>query len=138
MEAMRSEAEVLACTDPLSLPENCRFLLEMDGHRFIRGDCNFHDKSYWLSPMRAAVTAGTRMARVVHRRSRTANAIDVYRKERIRSIREDVAVQINRDFANMEEFPSNAVGNAQGKKVVVSDGIQMEMMRSNKSFKPGD
>ena len=64
--------------------------------------------------------------------------MDVYRQERIRSTREDVAAQIRRDFADMEGFPFNAIGNAQGKRVVVSDGTQMEMMRSNKRFKPGD
>ena len=138
MEAMKSEAEVLACTNPLSLPEGSRFLLEMDGDRYVRGDCNFHDKSYWLSAMRAAVSAGRRMARVVRRRRRTATAVEVYRQERIRSTREDVAAQIRREFADMEDFPFNAIGNDQGKRVVVSDGTQMEMMRSNKRFKPGD
>ena len=64
--------------------------------------------------------------------------MDVYRQERIRSTREDVAAQIRRDFADMEGFPFNAIGNAQGKRVVVSDGTQMEMMRSNKRFNPGD
>ena len=58
MEAMRSEAEILACTDPMSLPEESRFLLEMGGDRYVKGDSNFHDKSYWLSAMRAAVCAG--------------------------------------------------------------------------------
>ena len=138
MEAMKSEAEVLACTNPLSLPEESRFLLEMDGDRYVRGDCNFHDKSYWLSAMRAAVTAGRRMARVVRRRRRTVTAMEMYRQERIRSTREDVAAQIRREFADMGNFPFNAIGNDQGKRVVVSDGTQMEMMRSNKRFKPGD
>jgi len=138
MEAMKSEAEVLAFTNPLSLPEESRFLLEMDGDRYVRGDCNFHDKSYWLSAMRAAVSAGRRMARVVRRRRRTATAMDVYRQERIRSTRVVFAAQIRREFAEMENFPFNAIGNDQGKRVVVSDDIQMEMMRSNKRFKPGD
>ena len=48
MEQMKSEAEILACTDPCALPEESRFLLELDGERYIRGDGNFHDKSYWL------------------------------------------------------------------------------------------
>ena len=138
MEVMRSEAEVLACTNPLSLPEESRFLLEMDGDHYVRGDCNFHDKSYWLSAMRAAVTAGRRMARVVRKGRRTAKTIDVYRQERIRSTREDVAAQIRRDFADMEDFPFNAIGNTQGKRVVVSDDAQMEMMQSNKRFKQGN
>ena len=88
--------------------------------------------------MRAAVSAGRRMARVVRRRRRTATAVEVYRQERIRSTREDVAAQIRREFADMEDFPFNAIGNDQGRRVVVSDGTQMEMMRSNKRFKPGD
>ena len=31
MEEMRSEAKILACTDPTALPEESRFLLELDG-----------------------------------------------------------------------------------------------------------
>ena len=63
MEQMKSEAELLACTDPCALPEESRFLLELDGERYIRGDGNFHDKAYWLMAMKAAVVAGRRRAR---------------------------------------------------------------------------
>ena len=46
MEAMRCEAEMLACTNPVLLPEESRFLLEMDEDRYITGEGNFHDKAY--------------------------------------------------------------------------------------------
>ena len=136
MEEMKSEAELLACTNPLSIPEHSRFLLEMDGDRYVRGDSNYHDKSYWLSAMRAAVCAGRRMARVVRRRKRNGHAMDVHRKKMIRSTRVSVAAQIEKDFADMEDFPFNTTSKVQGKRVVVSDGTQMEMMRFNKRFKP--
>ena len=71
MEQMRSEAETLACTDPCALPEESRFLLELDGERYIRGDGNFHDKSYWLMAMKAAVVAGRRKVRSYRRRTRS-------------------------------------------------------------------
>ena len=141
MEAMRSEAEILACTDPMSLPEESRFLLEMDGDRYVKGDSNFHAKSYWLSAMRAAVCAGRRMGRVVRveRRSEKVGCrLDRQRSERIRATRDGVTAQIEKDFANMENFPFETFGNVQNKRVVVSDGTQMAMMRSNKRFKPGD
>ena len=96
-----SEAEILACTNPMSLSEESRFLLEMDGDRYVRGDCNFHDKSYWLSAMRAAVSAGRRMGRtvrVVRRSRRAGREMDVRKKEMIRATRDGVTAQIDRDF----------------------------------------
>ena len=137
-EQMRSEAEILACTNPTLLLEDSRFLLELDGDIYVRGKCNFHDKSYWLSAMRAAVCAGRRMARVVRRRKRIGGAMDAQSKERLRATRDSVAAQIQRDFADMEGFPFHTMSNVQDKRVVVSDGTQMEMMRSHKRYKPGD
>ena len=64
--------------------------------------------------------------------------MDAYRQEMIRSTRDDVAAQIERDFANMEDFPFETFGNVQNKRVVSSDRTQMAMVRSNKRFKPGD
>ena len=141
MEAMRSEAEILACMDPMSLPEESRFLLEMDGDRYVKGDCNFYDKSYWLSAMRAAVCAGRRMgrtARVARRNKKVGCRLERQRSERIRATRDDVTAQIKKDFTNMEDFPFETFGNVQNKRVVSSDGTQMAMVRFNKRFKPGD
>ena len=41
-------------------------------------------------------------------------------------------------FANMEEFPFETTIKDQNKRVVVGDGTQMTIMRSNKRFKPDD
>ena len=70
MEQIRSEAEILACTDPRALPEESRFLLELDSERYVRGNDNFHDKAYWMMAMKVAVVAGRRNSRVSRRRSR--------------------------------------------------------------------
>ena len=75
---------------------------------------------------------------MVRRRKRIENALDVHRKKMIKSTRVRVAAQIEKDFADMEDFPFDATSKVQGKRVVVSDGTQMEMMRFNKRFKPGD
>ena len=64
--------------------------------------------------------------------------MDVQSKERLRSTRDSVAAQIQRDFADMEDFPFHTMSNVQDKRVVVSDGTQIEMMRSRKRYKPGD
>ena len=141
MEEMQSEAEILACTDPMSLPDDSRFLLETDGDRYVRGDSNFHDKSYWLSAMRAAVSAGRRIGRrvrVVRRSKKAGHEMDINRKKMMRATRDEVTANIEEDFADMENFPFETFGNDKNKRVVSSDGTQMAIMRSNKRYKPGD
>ena len=141
MEEMQSEAEILACTNPRSLPEDSRFLLEMDGDRYVRGNCNFHDKSYWLSAMRAAVSAGRRIGRrvrVVRRSKKAGHKMDINRNKMMRATREKVTAKIKEDFANMEKFPFETFGKETNKRVVSSDGTQMAIMRSNKRYRPGD
>ena len=138
MERMRSEAEVLACTDPLSLPEDSRFLLEMDGDRYVRGDCNFHDKSYWLSAMRAAVAAGRRAVRRSSASRRNARMREAKRREALLDAGRRVRAEVARDFHDMEDFPFSAVRNDSGRRVVSSEETMRRIMSGNKRYKPGD
>ena len=138
MEAMKSEAELLACSDPLTLPEESRFLLEMDGDRYVRGDCNFHDKAYWLSAMRAAVAAGRRVVRRARSLRVRSKELENERREAVRKEGRKVVAQIRKDFNDVEAFPFTAVRDSSGKRVVSCDATMMRIMRGNKRFKPGD
>ena len=137
MEEMRSEAEILACVNPVALPEESRFLLELDGGRYVRGEGHYHDKVHWLSAMRAAVAAGRRRARVFRRRSAgAAAAAEMMRREASRSVRNRVMNAVSRDFGDMEGYPFVAVSDGQGKRRVVSESARMATIKWNKRFKP--
>ena len=131
---MKCEAEVLACTNPLLLPEESRFLSGVDGDRYVRGEGCFHDKSYWLSAMRAAVAAGRRA--VKKRNASRRNSIK--RREELLNRGRGVRAQIVRDFHDVECFPFSAERNKSGKRVVSPEETMMRIMCGNKRFKPGD
>ena len=137
MEQMRSEAEILACTDPCALPEESRFLLELDGERYIRGSGNFHDKSYWLMAMKAAVVAGRRLARAP-RRIRSDRQRDRSRVAALAATQARVTREVRRDLAEMRHFPFRTSDALQQGKTVVGEAARMVGMRSNRRYKPGD
>ena len=133
MEEMRSESELLACVNPVALPEESRFLLELDGERYVRGDGHYHDKVYWLSAMRAAVAAGRRRSRIYRRRSAgAAVAAEMMRREAARSTRCRVVTAVARDFGDMEGYPFVAVSDGQGKRRVMNEGVRLASIKWNK------
>ena len=138
MKQMRSEAEILASTDPTALPEESRFLLELDGDRYVKGDGNFHDKSYWLMAMKAAVVAGRRKSKAKKRRSRTSMVLERSRAAALAATRARVAREIRMDFADMNAFPFVASDAFRHKKTVVGVAARMAGLKSNKRYKPGD
>ena len=73
--ALLREIDALSTTDPQSLPEGRRYLLEMDFSSLL--EASAEKQSYWLLAVRAAVKAGRRtrqreyrLSRRVHQRSR--------------------------------------------------------------------
>jgi len=138
MEAMRCEAEILACTNPLLLPEDSIFLLEMDEDRYTTGDGNFHDKTYWLSAMRAAVAAGRRTVVNARLRKRVARQAESKRRQQVAQEGARVRGRITRELNDMSEFPFAVERNEQGKRVLTRGQTMMRIMQCNKRYKPGD
>ena len=138
MEQMRSEAEMLACTDPCALPEESRFLLELDGERYIRGDENFHDKSYWLMAMKAAVVAGRRKAKSAKRKTRSDRERELSRVAAMAATRARVTREVRRDLAEMNHFPFRTSEAFQQDRTVVGEAARVAELRSNRRYKPGD
>ena len=60
IKQMREEAVVFSRTNPKDLPEENRFLLELDEERYVTGKDRHTDKCYFLSVARAAMCAGRR------------------------------------------------------------------------------
>lgn len=138
MEQMKSEAEMLACTDPCAFPKESRFLLELDDERYIRGDGNFHDKSYWLIAMKAAVVAGRRKARGVRRRTRTDRERNRSRVATLAATQARVTREVRKDLADMGQFPFRVSEAFQQGRKVVGEAARMAERRSNRRYKPGD
>ena len=105
MEQIRSEAEMLACTDPRALPEESRFLLELDGERYVKGDANFHDKVYWMMAMKTAVVAEKRNSRASRRRSRMSQELERSRVAALAATRARIVREVRRDMADLRVFP---------------------------------
>ena len=61
-EAMKYEAEEMACTNHTELPKESRFLLEMDGVKNSNKCLAYHDMIYWLGAIRAAIKAGKKVS----------------------------------------------------------------------------
>ena len=64
-EETKDTAEVLSETNPINLPEESRFLLEMDGSRSVKG--TYNEMNYWIGSVKAAKIAGQR---IVERRQK--------------------------------------------------------------------
>ena len=75
---------------------------------------------------------------MLRRNNRIGREMDHNRNERVKATRDGITVQIEKDFTDIEAFPFQTCSKFQNKRVVVGDGTQMTMMRSNKRFKPGD
>ena len=70
-QKMRSEAEHFAHMNPMDLKEQDRWLLELDGGKYIKGDGHYIDKCYFIAAARAAIRAGSR--RVKYKRHKKTN-----------------------------------------------------------------
>ena len=138
MEQMRSEAEILACTDPCALPEESRFLLELDRERYVRGENNFHDKSYWLMAMKAAVIAGRRKVRCARKRVRSDRERERSRVASLAAVRARVIRDVRRDMAEMRHFPFRTSETLLQGRTAVGEAVRMVGMKSNRRYKPGD
>ena len=138
MKSMIFDAEKLACTNPVDLPEDTIFLLEMDGVKDSGKCLTYHDMNYWLGAMRAAIKAGERKANVRNRARKAVNKV----KKSLAKIRcpctKGVDEQVQRENESVSDFPLERVRTKSGKSRVVSGPSRMVAMRSNKRFKPGD
>ena len=132
MEQMRSEAEILACTDPCALPEESRFLLELDGDRYIKGDSNFHDKSYWIMAMKAAVVAGRRKVKFTKRKTRSDRERELSRVAAMAATRARVTREVRRDLAEINHFPFRTSEAFQQDRTVVGEAARVAELRSNR------
>ena len=138
MKSMIFEAEERACTNSVDLPEESRFLLEMDGVKDSGKCLTYHDMNYWLGAMRAAIKAGERKSSV---RKRARKAVNKVKKALAKSrcpCTKRVDEQVQRENESVSDFPLERVRTKSGKSRVVSGPSRMAAMRSNKRFKPGD
>ena len=134
MKAMRFEAEELACTNPVDLPKESRFLLEMDGISDSSKCLSYHDMNYWLGAMRAAIKAGERKSSVRKRARKVVMALAKTRRPCTKRIDD----QVMRENESVSDVPLECVRTKSGKSRVVSGPSRMAAMRSNKRFKLGD
>ena len=129
-QKMRSEAENFAHMDPMGLKKQDRWLLELDGEKYVRGDGHHIDKCYYIAAARAAIQAGKR--KVKYRRQqrsslhcRRTSTEDKRRDQKRRS--------------ECVEAQSDAVGRfVRRKKHMVSEAHRMTRLKSNRSYLPGD
>ena len=112
--------------------------MELDGDRYISGDGNFHDKSYWLMAMKAAVVAGRRKARFARKRTKSDQERERSRIAVLAATRARIAKEIRGDFAEMRHFPFRTSEGLQQGRTVVGEAARMVGMRSNRRYKPGD
>ena len=97
-ESILLEIEKLADTNPDDLPEESRFLLEIDFDRLCRSDLG--DQQYWVVAMAAARKAGQRAARRCARARRIhANRSRLVSRRRRMGIL-DVERQVRLDWAH--------------------------------------
>ena len=134
MKSMIYDAEKLACTNPVDLPKESRFLLEMDGVKDSGKCMSYHDMNYWLGAMRAAIKAGERKSSVRKRARKAVRALAKIRCPCTKRIDE----QVMRENESVSDVPLECVRTKSGKSRVVSGPSRMAAMRSNKRFKPGD
>ena len=144
IKQMREEALKLSRTDPTLLPRESRFLLELDEERYVTGSGHYTDKCYFLSAARAAMCAGRRKAA---KGGRCAGAMG---KRAAMKLKKRIEKGLNRlrphgkrvarqmEIEVDEDLPFVAVSFNGRKRRVVSGPARMALMRSNKSYKPGD
>ena len=127
---MRSEAERFAHMNPMDLKDQNRWLFELDGKKYIRGDGHYIDKCYFIAKVRAAIRVGNR--RVKYRRRNR-------KSDRSKHSRTDVTQRQQKRVSDDSEVPSVVtVRNIRRKKQVVSVASRMANLKSNKSYLPGD
>ena len=80
---MSYEAERFVHMNPMELKERDRWLLELDGDKYIRGDGHYNDKCYFIAAARAAIRAGKSRVkyRTQPRRSSNKKALGKTRKD---------------------------------------------------------
>ena len=128
-QKLRSEAERFAHMNPMDLKEQDRWLLELDGGKYIKGDGRYIDKCYVIVAARAAIRVGSR--RVKYRRHKNTDR----KKYSSASATRRQQKRASDDF----KVPSVVtVRNVRRKKQVVSGASRMANLKSNKSYLPGD
>ena len=138
IEQMRSKVENLACTDPSALPEESRFLLELDGERYVKGDANFRDNVYWMMAMKAAVVAGRRNSRASRRRSRMSQELERSRVAALAATKARIVREVRRDMEDLRVFPFVTSDVFRQYRTVVGEDARVAQMRSNRRYNPGD
>ena len=59
----RSEAALFAQTNPMELKEQDRWLLELNGGKYARGNVHYNDICYFIAASRAAIRAGKKVVK---------------------------------------------------------------------------
>ena len=98
------EIEKLVDMDPDKLPEESRFLLEMDFDSLYRS--SFERQSYWVRAMKAARRAGRRAARLRSRRGATGRRYIPKRRATRPTLKTDALERQIREDHNLQPPPS--------------------------------
>ena len=138
MDQIRSEAEILACIDPRALPKESRFLLELDGKRYVKGNDNFHDKAYWMMAMKAAVVAGRRNSRASRRRTKVSQELERSRVAALAATKARIVREVRKDMADLRAYPFVSSDVFRQYSAAVGEAAWMAKLRSNRRYKPGD
>ena len=140
MSEIMDKIDTLKETDVDDVPDNSRFLLEMDYNKLMQSD--IHNKTYWVVATEAAIKAGQRKAsRGIRQRTQLSERPLKSTRERLRII--DAEKEIHsicwaytalRGGRAIGPSHSQAVINTPSKRKSTSEVVT----RTNKRYKPGD
>lgn len=136
MEEMRDKAEELAEINPIVLPKDSRFLLEMDEHKSINGTYNNLD--YWIRAVEAAKIAGRRTVnknKIKRKHDQNVNVKEM-RMERLGVRR--VKREIERDMKKRAEIDGRSRSNKGQKNKKNEENTERSRNRRDKGHSPGD
>ena len=103
--------------------------MELDGEKYVRGDGHSNDKCYFIAAARAAIRAGKR--RVKYRKQTRKSTKKVSGKNNAQRHQK-------RRHEETDLSTGVTVRHVRRKSQVVSVAFRMAMLKSNKSFLPGD
>ena len=130
-QKMRSEAERCAHVSPTKLKERDRWLLELDGGRYVRGEGHYNDKCYFIAAARAAIRAGKRRVKYC-RKPRNTSRTSSYSSTKV------THKQQKRNSEGPDVPSVVTVRNVRRKKHVVSGASRMASLKSNRRYLPSN
>ena len=143
MKDIMGKIENLWETDVDDIPEDSRFLLEMDYDRLMQSD--IHNKTYWVVATEAAIVAGKRRAgQGIRKRTQRGKRTLKSTKARLGII--DVEKEIRSyDWAYTITGRGRTKGSSHSNTAITtpskrksSNNTSENMTRNNKRYKPGD